>query len=490
MMELAREGYPFVSIETIEEINQGSFFKTLIEIETGYPFQGRAIYGWDLDGDRVHEDVAITSNSQISAVVREKLVGMTDSGFPFAKITLKPREFEIDEDTITGMVEFELKRDSFFRLNRVRFPGYSFKSIRILALESRLRRGDVFSDRKIKAAQGRIKQLEFVKDTGSIEIARSGPGLMDISIPVVEERLNRFSGILAVNQESSRLMGDLSISWGNILGTGRSFNFAWHGLETGRTGISVSYREPWLMEMPVDFDIGFNYWLDDTLSLNRSFDFGLIYRPLVATRIEGNLKVEQTTRSKNEVLIKKINTFWYTLSGEMNYLDYKTNPGSGFLVASSFSAGVNQYPANRRGKVRFNEFKSVFAYSLSPKLVFFARVEFLDIAGDVPFENLIRTGGQSSLRGYDAGEIIARGIGMFTPEIRWKINQEEYAGIFLDAGRAYRPDRNHYTEETPVSFGLTGSINTNAGRISLDLGLAKNNQVQQAILHFRVEGWF
>jgi len=419
---------------------------------------------------------------------------LTDNGYPFAKVRIAPRNVRLNEDSLTAVIDYIVDNGPFKRINSVKFPSRKFSGQRLLTLESRIKRGGVFNRSRLERAVERLQRLDYIQQVGTISLYDVGPGIIDISIPVAEQRVNRFSGIVALSGEGDAT-GEARIGFGNILGTGRRLDFAWLGLNPNRKGIRAAYREPWLFARPLHAEVGLELWSGDTLGTTTRYRFAMDWEPAFHFLVGGALDWENIHKTLKDSIEQQLETTWFEVHGEIDYLDHNWNPTRGFKISTLTAAGLRQNnddTGNSGRTVRRDEIIFQIPYKIARFFPFFLNSTIKDVSGgELTLEELIRIGGGNSVRGYSEDRYLARGAGWSNVELRWRPDEDGYLGLFVDTGWIYRSDYRIKTDQKIfTSFGVTGAILTRAGRIGIDLGLAAGEPIQQARLHVRVESWF
>jgi hemolysin activation/secretion protein len=111
-------------------------------------------------------------------------------------------------------------------------------------------------------------------------------------------------------------------------------------------------------------------------------------------------------------------------------------------------------------------------------------------SGIIPQE-LLRVGGAGTVRGFPEEYLSVRGAVWGAVELRWRPEDDAYLGVFLDAGYLSHLDpRIQVGQRGLTSFGVTSQMETRAGRLGLDLALARGEPLLNARIHARMEGWF
>ena len=441
--------------------------------------------------------------------VREILDDLTDSGFPFASVSVMVENVEEHEDDLSTVVVFHVDKGHFSRLKSIEFTGARLTRSRLLRLESLLKRRDVFRRTQLERAVARLERLPYIDEVGTPQLYQTEPGLIRVVLPITERRVNVFSGVLSAAPNREELTGEVKVGFGNILGTGRRLQLEWLGLDPARRGILAGYREPWLFGYPWHGSFELEQWTEDTLSAATRLKFGLEWEPGDRLVLFGSVTDERIGDSNTKQIADRnvcatsnsitgssggSRAVWFEGGLSYDRLDRAWNPAHGYRARLSSASGLRRWKASDRSSSSLKREKAAAEtiLPLSERFVLFHGLAAEDIAGSgvVP-ENLIRIGGSGSIRGYAESVIWARGAVWGSMEFRWRPDREGYVGLFGDVGYVYREDsRVAAKTRYPVAYGITAGVLVKMGKLGLDLALAKGEPVQNARLHVRLEGWF
>ena len=486
---LAELGYPLAQIDSIARRDDSGK-----PVWDAYLSAGLPLIGIHLPSDTTDQpENVILTQRQIFDTAYDMLSDLTGSGYPFASITAIPRNIELGADSLTGQVEYRVSRGEFMRVGAVSFPGQIYPESRILALESRIRRGDVFSQNALDRALDRLKRMDNIDAVGEVSLTRSSTGVVKINIPVKERRVNRFSGAATIDPDDSKPSGEAHISFRNILGTGRSLNFTWLGLSNGRHGIELAYREPWIMSQPVHVETAMERWSEDTLGTITRFKLGLDWEPGIHLAIGGELEREQIQTAALDSRDDDSETTWLEAHGELDYTDHTWNPSRGFTFSTETSSGLRRVEGKSGMKnVQREAISARYALELRRSVIAYAHGSTRHLRGDdIAIAELNRLGGINSVRGFSEERYRARGIGWLNMELRWRPDKAAFYGIFTDVGIIHHSDdRLESTEKTFVSYGVNAGFSIPSGRVGLAIGLPTGEAIQQSRLHLSIENWF
>ncbi len=491
---IARDGYPTARLDSV--VHRGDEGAETVElfISEGDPVVvgESSISGFDeLEAANLPPGARLTG-TLLTERSEEILNHLTDSGFPFAQVTVIPHRITAGDGALSARLQLRVEPGPFERIGAVRFPGARLTRPGLLTLESHLVRGDRFSRSGLRRAHERLERLPFIDRAGPPRLRQTGPGLVTVEIPVMERRVNSISGVVSAAPGQDTPTGELQLEFGNILGTGRRLQFAWLGLNPDRRGIRAGYREPWLFGRPWHATLELEQWSEDTLGTTTRRKFGVEWEPMDRTVISGSAADERIGRDGEAASGSR--AVWLEAGLTLDRLNHPWNPTRGYLARVASAAGSRKWdaPGRKTSHLRRETGSLQAARIIARSWVMFGRFEARDIAGSgVVAEELVRVGGIGSVRGFAEERMLARGAGWGTVELRWRPDASGFLGCFSDLGYIYRTDRRAEPDERyPASVGVTAGLLTRAGRLGLDLALAADEPPSRARLHVRLEGWF
>ena len=490
-------GYPLAQIDSLGLSRHKNATILDVYISEGLPLLGTvAVENSPLvpePGDSGQNQVMI-SGASLYGVVNELLERMNSEGYPFATVTLHPRRISSAPDSLTFDVSLAVEDGGFKRISGLSFPGMRYSGSRILRLESRIKRANTFNIKLLENSVVRLQRLDYISRAGPAYPVASGPGMVDVIIPVTDLSSNRFSGMLALSPGDATPAGEVDIQIGNVLGSGRKLQFAWRGLSPHRKGISAAYREPWIFSFPIHAGVSLEQWSEDSLGVTTRRNVDIEWEPTFNGVIGVGLQFENIAPAVDSSDNYGSETIWIEGKAGLNYLDHDWNPTSGVKIMTATAAGFRKTvkTSSRNRSVRRDEVSVDIPRMIRPGNVLFLRAALKDIRGDnIAREELFSIGGNQNVRGYIEDRFRAPGFAWTNAEIRWVPGRDAYIGIFGDFGWIYRADaRIQSAEKHLASIGFTAAFTTRAGILSIDAAWAKGKAARDIRLHFRIESRF
>ncbi len=488
--EIRRNGYPLAEPDSVV-YKQNPARIVNVYINTGPELQGsqyRIISGMDIIDST--DNPGLITEAAILDEVESLLTNWIDSGFPFVQVEIKPVDVTLANDSLSACIDYIVRPGRFYRIGKVEFPGKKWSQQKYLRLESRLKRGDIFSGKRLDRAVERLQKLEFMSRVGNPAIKRESPGVVTVQIPIEEQRINRISGVAALQPESNQAAGEIDVQFGNLFGSGRKLSFAWRWLNPDRRGIEVSYREPWLFNKPLYGETGFTQWSEDTLGTVTNLNLKLGWEPTTHIQLEAITGHERFDSDSVYYSERATRTLWGGLGLTLDYLDQHWNPIEGYnlVVESALGLSRNRITGNYRQRISRDKLAFTSVYALAKKWIALGRITGTDVSGyEVGLDELARISGTGAVRGYPEERSLGRGVVWSSAEIRWRPDSNSFLGLFVDGGYVYRKDtRLSGIDKGLLSFGLTSGFTVPMGIFSIDIGLAHNEPINRARLHFRL----
>jgi outer membrane protein insertion porin family len=326
-------------------------------------------------------------------------------------------------------------------------------------------------------------------------------------LKVTEGNPNRFDGVVgyvpASGSSDGYMTGLVDVQFRNIFGTGRRLAARWFRENQTSQEINLQYREPWVVSLPINAELGFFQRKQDSTYVRSAFRFaadlmatdqlnlGLVFSSEHVTPTEGF--------GRQMVSEARAMDVGFTLSYDSRNdpvtptsgFNYRTEYATGFKeITSSFLQGQNNRSATQKLSFDF-EFvaspieRQVVAVDLSAR-------DFRSNA--VEMSDLFRLGGASTLRGYREGQFLGSRIAWTNLEYRFLAGQRSYVFGFVDAGYVLTPDRPEVglirQELTRFGYGAGLRVDTPLGLIGVSLAFGKGDTFGTSKLHVRLANEF
>jgi len=396
--------------------------------------------------------------------IRDVLYRCEAHGHPFARVEVEKVALRDDGVHITLRVD----EGPEVRLGAVRIAGASTREdvlLRVLDLPL----GEPYDGRKVEMALSRLRRLPFVRD--AVPDVRYDPesGQGVLVVRVRELGANRFSA--ALGYAGKGISGELSLALYSPWGRGRTLEACWARRET-QTELYISYRQPWVLGLPLHLGGEFSASLREGYS--RVEGVVQASRPFRWGEVGGSIGREHTVRDSAD------GKAW-GLGLEVRYegRDDPRSPRRGL----GMSLGMRGYPGRTEG-VRMRVRGRVEGYApLGRCYVLAAGLHWGMVEGRnlLPYE-LLPLGGAKSLRGYWEEQFRDLRVAWLNLELRRELGGGSWGFPFLDVGYARGKVR--------WGYGVGLRLRTGMGRIGVDYGLGPGDELWEGKVHLVLEGRF
>lgn len=444
--------------------------------------------------------------------LEEKLLDILEkNGFPFATISLD--SIRIINHFLSARLN--LQKGVFVQMDTIITHGNAALGTYYLSRYLGLEQGKPYSKEKIVNIPNKVQELPYITITQQPNLTFIENKAI-VELYLEKKKANRFDFIVGflpqtINQGNllvTRLIvtGDLRGEFYNSLGAGEFVKFALEQLRPVTPKLNLQIIYPYLFKTSFGLDVKLDMFKQDTTFLDAQFDLGIQYKLEGNNEIKGFwnvqstrlLSIDEAQLLRQRILPENLDIRNITLGLEyrLNRLDYLFNPRKGWKI--SVRAGVGRKiiaQDNRIVGLANDDFSFVNAYdSLKLQSVQY-RLEAavnrffplgtrsalniiqqngLIFSEQITFQNeQFRLGGNRLLRGFDEASIFAKQYAMLTLEPRLLIATNSYLYAFADIGWV----KNRFNAESYlIGIGAGITFETNAGMLSLGLGIGKRNK--------------
>ncbi len=400
-------------------------------------------------------------------------------------------------------------------VHRVRILGNNTTRDKVIRRELEFKEGDVLTGRAIRRSYQDLNNLGFFETVDIKTNPTDSENNMDVDV-MVKEKLTGSLSVGAGWSSVYQLMGNVSITQGNLFGRGQRLRLS-GSLGQTRQRYNLGFTEPWLFDMPLTAGADIYY---RTRSRVRYRDYRIDYRggklnfgyPLFE-RVKGyasymyedrkiydiksnapeSIKNRKGTSATSEISFSLLrdsrNNRWRPSRGARNKLSVE--------YAGGMVGGDNYY-------IRYLA-ESSWHFPIWWKFV----LSFHGLIGyqtgynghNIPVEELFAVGGAQTVRGYDRDAIGPRKgsyvIGgnkklVFNAEFHFPIIEPVTGLFFFDTGGAFAESENYELDEMRMGVGAGIRFFTPMGPIRLDWGykLDRKEEEDSAKWHFAIGTYF
>ena len=172
-------------------------------------------------------------------------------GEPFGQI--RPR-IDRDPRTRTISVAYTVERGLREYIERIDFTGNLTTRDEVIRREFRIAEGDAYNKVMVEQAKHRLMKTGFFKDIKITKEKGSAPDRTVLNIAVEEQQTGELS-FAAGYSTSAGIIGDVTYTERNLMGTGQYLQVKLEGALSGAEGLTVSWTEPRFLDHNLSFGV-------------------------------------------------------------------------------------------------------------------------------------------------------------------------------------------------------------------------------------------
>ena len=429
---------------------------------------------------------------------------LENQGYPFTRFELKSSSIE-DVSPSTGSIGIDMNTVLGPRLivNEIQIGGNDLTKDNVILREIRINKGDVYDQRKVDKIPQRLMKLGYFDQVTQPQVFLTEGQSGGLIINVKEGNASKFDGILGYNPgtdtEGGYFTGQLDISLGNLLGTGRSLLAHWEKRDRETQGLQFHYREPWLAGLPLHAGFGFEQLIQDTTYVQRDIavDFAVpIFENMnILTRLN---RSEISPDSMGSYIrgIPRSRTLNASIGIEYDSRDDLINPQAGAYYNTFVQTGKkeNLGPDDLVQSLDLRKDIDNKRFSLDAEFyapLFKRQVLAIGVHGRqihsneevIPVPDLYRLGGTKSLRGYREDQFFGSSVAWTNVELRYILGRRSRAFVFIDSGYYSSKNGNIESNKYKVGYGFGFRLETGLGIMGVDYGLGDGDGLFNGKVH-------
>jgi len=451
--------------------------------------------------------------------IQEKLLeDAENNGYPFAQIRLI--DIKITNEKVTG--KLFLEKGKLIRLTNLKTEGDGQLNLFYLENYLGLKKGNLYQKDKIIEASDKLAELPFIKESRPPAV-RFKKKEATVNLFLAPKKANRFDfliGVLPNNQETGRVLitGDIDAEFQNQFGKGERIHFEFEQLRPETQQLTLEANYPYLLKTPLGVDAEFGLYKRDSTYRDLIWNIGLQYlfeggnylKAFSKNISSALLTIDENTIIRNRQLPQNldIRNTAFGLAYQLEKLDYRFNPRSGWLLQVEGSAGFKTIQKNNKitdlidednpgfnfntlyESLDLNTFQYQVAgqidkyFSIRKRATLKASVQGATIISENPIlrNEQFRIGGNQLLRGFDEESIFATSYVLGTLEYRYLIGQNSYFFLFGDVAYVENKTNENDFSSRPLGVGAGMTFETKAGIFGISYALGK---LEDAAFEFR-----
>ena len=446
---------------------------------------------------------------EVSLLMKKLIQFSGDSGYPFASVKLD--SVQIHDTEISARLAYDsgphITFDSVVLTEQVKINP------RFLQAYLKIQPGASFSETLIEELPDRINKLPYLRITEEPLLTFQNDQVSTyLSLqPINANQIDGVIGFLPNAKEEGGLLltGQFNLLLQNMFGSGRRLGLQWESFKPESQLLNINFYQPILFKSPIDLDLRFKLFKEDSTFVNRSFnlDLGYSYR----RHFVGVYTHLKNARLPSSSLLEDINTFPDLADFNLNQfggayrwdnLDDYLAPRTGLRISTRASTGTKKIKKNsaisdslyQDLELESNQFSWEAELQgfipLSKHWVITGKWSGGGVYNNrLFFNDLFRLGGLKSLRGFSENTFFADNFAYSSIEPRFFFETSSYLFVFYDQAWWLRYSlENNSFKDHPSGFGAGISLTTNAGIFNFvwAVGSSKIQEIglDQSKIHF------
>lgn len=513
-------------VELIDSLQQAAFLSASIDsliqentIFTAYLFLGKKYDSFFINNGNVAASILKKINAipffkkpinyfQLKKLQEKLLVYAENNGYPFASVRLE--NVRIESEKVSG--ELRWKKGPLIRLANLKTEE-NIINTGYLENYLGLKKGDLYQKNKILNSSRKLQELPFIRETRAPAV-RFKEGEATVNLFLSPKKANRFDfliGVLPNNQETGKVLvtADIEAEFQNQFGKGERIYFDFEQLRPETQQLTLETNYPYLLNTPLGIDFEFGLYKRDStyrdliwnIGLQYLFEGGNYFKAFSKNTASVLLAIDENSIIRNRQLpidLDLRNTS-FGLAYQVEKLDYRFNPRSGWFGHLEGSAGIKTIKKNSKITDLLDENApnfdfatlynaldlTTFQYQLVGQIDKYFPIQKrgalkMSLQGaTIISENPIlrneqfRLGGNRLLRGFDEESVFATSYVLGTLEYRYLIGQNSYFFVFGDVAHVENKTTENDFSSRPLGLGAGMTFETKAGIFGISYALGK-----------------
>ena len=353
-------------------------------------------------------------------------------------------------------------------LNEVKILGYKKFPTSFVKRFLEINTNEVFNLNEIHKKMKAVNQLSFAKEKRPAELMFKQDSTT-LYVYLEKNKSNFFDGFLGfgTNENNGQIEFDgyVNLSLVNNLNYGESFSLNYKSDEIDQKTLNVKIKTPYLLGSAIGAAVSLNIFKKDSTFTSTQQAFELYYKFNQNQSLGLEYRLGNSNKvNDNDLIVEDFKSNFYSL--KYNFLRLKKND---LLYPLSSALDISIGYGNRKS---FNNFRQrrislkaekLFELSNRNSLNFKIHLDELK-STEYLFNELIRFGGITSIRGFEENSIYAKIMGVFCSEYRYRFSNDLYVHTVVDS--AYYEDINNSSKKI-FGFGFGFGLQTNGGVLRL-----------------------
>ena len=410
---------------------------------------------------------------------------IANQGKPFNSLQLKKINI-LNQNTAEATLTINKTQQR--TLDKIIIKGYDKFPKSYLKNFLNLKTGKTFNKKLIDKKLNELSEIDFARSTREPEVLFTKDSTT-LYLYSEKRNSNNFDGFLGFsNEENSNnltLNGYINVNLNNNLNFGESLN-----IEYKNNGEEFSYffaktKLPFLFNTPISPEASLSITNQDSTFTTNQQTIGLNYQ------VSPKINIKTSYLYENSNFIQEDNTttvntnedykasFWnielsYKKRSQYKIFQYNTN------TSINLGTGNRKTPSTNNQQQRIQlDAEKIFSLNYRNHIYIANHSGFINSNNYIDNE-LFRTGGINTLRGFQENSLVGELFSFFNTEYRYLLDQNLYVNNIFDFGRI--ENKNQNLKNTVYSFGFGIGLETKSGLLKL---IFANGKTEQQNFEFR-----
>lgn len=400
-----------------------------------------------------------------------------NNGYPFAQIITNKVEFE--EEKIKLNIKIDKNKQIF--INQIIIKGTDKLPETFIKHYISISENDIYNEKLISEISSKIENLSFVSQIRKPEVEFIG-NKANVYIYLKNKKANLFNGIVGFIPEKENdyklsFSGNIKLKLTNNFSKGEEIFLIWNRAKKLSQKLKLKTNVPFIFKSP--FGLNLNFSLDKkdttymTVSETAGFDYSFKNNDKIFVYAKKNNSYILSEKYIDTTLYSNVSTISFGIAYQTKRLNYLLNPSKGFYFLTDIKSGKRNVNSKENNYINsqliFDLYfpvinKFVFKTSIKNNYIFSKKIIYKN--------EMFKTGGFNSVRGFDEDAFSASGYSIFTNEIRFLYEKNSNIYLFSDIARTVQQKN---TKTFLFGFGIGTNFSTKAGIFSLAYALGKTN---------------
>jgi len=442
---------------------------------------------------------------QLTRYFRLTLQQLENNGYPFARD--KFNNVLIYEKTIEAQLIID--KGKRVLIDTIYLKGDAKLTNKKLAAIINLKKGEPYSESKIRKIDKRLKQQQFLSQIKPTEVEFLSHKAR-VYCYLNNKMASRFWGLAGFYSDKTdkkiRLNGELNLSLINSFKSGEKINFEWSAPGKGTQKLNLSTDLPYTFGWQVGVIGAFSLYRQDSTNITINPKFSFTIYTSNGGRFLLNVDYKSTSYTLNsdvsQTQYADVTAFLYGLGYEFCNFDNITLPTKGLLVKTNLNTGsrtIKQSPSSNL--LEGDLFTEVYFPIHENRLIFAVRTNskvrtIYNTKGRYTLFNneMYKIGGMGTIRGFNQETILSSAYSVATLEFHLRMSEGLGIYIFSDKAYAKTYESGESKNNWPLGVGIGLNMVTKAGLFNLSYALGKgfgqNLGIKDAKVHFGIVAVF